>query len=69
MGFVAGKKVGNAVKRTRAKRLLRAHFLTQIDRLAPGQYVWVAKAPLPESDFAETAKAFLLALKRAGALK
>ena len=69
MGFVAGKKVGNAVKRNRAKRLLRAHFLSHIDLLAPGQYVFVAKAPLVTHTFLEQSNAFKLALKRAGALR
>ena len=54
--------------RNRAKRLLRAHFLNHIDRLRPGQYVLVAKSPLVSSEFSESANAFKLALKRAGAL-
>jgi ribonuclease P protein component len=68
VGFVAGKKVGNAVKRNRAKRLLRALFLTHADLLPSGQYVLVAKQALVTHEgFSEIARAFALALKRAGA--
>jgi ribonuclease P protein component len=64
---VAGKKVGNAVKRNQAKRLLRAHFLALIDHLSPGQYVLVAKAPLIGEKHLVVSEAFMLALKRAKA--
>jgi ribonuclease P protein component len=70
VGFVAGKKVGNAVKRNRAKRLLRALFLTQINSLPPGHYVFVAKQALvAHEDFSEITHTFVLALKRAGAYR
>ena len=60
--------MGNAIKRNRAKRLLRAHFLTVIDSLPSGQYVFVAKAPLLKENFSLLAKAFTHALTRADAL-
>jgi ribonuclease P protein component len=56
VAFVASKKVGNAVKRNRAKRLLRAHFIQELHRLKNGSYIFVAKEPILESNFAKTSK-------------
>ncbi len=64
MGFVASKKIGNAVHRNRAKRLLRAHFIENIDLLASGSYVLVAKPSLLNNSFLETEKSYLQALKK-----
>ncbi len=51
VAFVASKKVGNAVYRNRAKRLLKAHFINYCDNLKSGQYIFVAKPPIINSDF------------------
>jgi len=64
VGFVASKKIGNAVKRARAKRRLRALFLRMIPLLKDGEYVLVAKPPLLETPFSELEKAFKRAIKR-----
>ncbi len=68
VGFVASKKVGNAVHRNRAKRLLRAHFIENIDLIATGSYVLVAKPNLISQNFLETKKSYLHALKKCAAL-
>ena len=67
VGFVASKKVGNAVHRNRAKRLLRAHFIENIDLLLKGSYVLVAKPSLLSESFPEVSKAYLHALKKCSA--
>jgi ribonuclease P protein component len=64
VGFVASKKVGNAVKRNRAKRLLRAHFISQIDHLKTGEYILVAKPPLPTATYAEVSRSFADVLRK-----
>jgi ribonuclease P protein component len=68
VGFVASKKIGNAVHRNRAKRLLRAHFIENIDLLASGSYVLVAKPDLLSNSFLGTQKSYLQALQKCTAL-
>ncbi len=68
VGFVASKKIGNAVHRNRAKRLLRAHFIENIDLLSSGSYVLVAKPDLLSNSFLGTQKSYLQALKKCTAL-
>ncbi len=54
--------------RNKAKRLLRAHFIENIDLLASGSYVLVAKPDLLSNSFQGTEKSYLHALKKCSAL-
>ncbi len=48
-GFVAGKKVGGAVERNRARRLLRETLRERLPRIKPGwDLVLIARAPIIE---------------------
>lgn len=49
VGFTATKKIGNAVKRNRAKRRLRALFLEYSSLLKDGTYIFVAKQTISET--------------------
>ena len=54
--------------RNRAKRLLRAHFIENIDLLSKGSFVLVAKPAIIEENYTVTQKAYLYALKKCSAL-
>jgi ribonuclease P protein component len=66
-GVAAGKTVGSAVRRNRAKRLLRnsvSHFLTFI---RPGwDVVIIARKPMVEATLEQTQSALRLLFLRAG---
>jgi ribonuclease P protein component len=66
LGVVASKKVGNAVKRNRAKRLLRASFRDQKDLLV-GSYVLVAKLAIFDLSYESLQEELITALKKVGA--
>jgi len=67
LGVVASKKVGKAVARNRAKRLLRASLREHFNELSQGSFVLVAKAPLLTHSYKEIQEELLGALQRVGA--
>lgn len=69
VGFVASKKVGNAVKRNRAKRRLRALFGKHESLLLSGTYVFVAKNPITDEEYLKIEDSFLLSMKRLNTIK
>ena len=69
VAFVASKKIGNAVARNRAKRLLRANFISICDELSKGSYIFVAKKAILDEEFTKIHKTFKYTLKKVGALK
>ena len=65
----AGWSVGNAVRRNRAKRLLRAAMSPLMPQLVPGSdLLLVARNPLLRSDANEAREALTVLLGRAGLL-
>ena len=67
MGVTAGLAVGNAVKRNRAKRLLRAAMNQLVTAIVPGsQLLLVARSPLAEANVFQAREALSILLKRAG---
>ena len=67
VGVSAGLAVGNAVKRNRAKRLLRTAMNDLLPQTLPGSdLLLIARAPLPGSNFQQTRQALLTLLERAG---
>jgi len=69
VAFVAGKKVGNAVARNKAKRILRAHFVELSSQLNNGTYLFVAKSKLLECSYEVRNNSLRSALKKLNALQ
>ena len=69
VGFTATKKIGNAVKRNRAKRRLRALFLKHSTHLKNGTYIFVAKQSIIEISHTDLEKDFEKVIFRSKALR
>ena len=65
VGFTATKKLGNAVKRNRAKRRLRALFCEYSNSLKDGTYIFVAKVGIFDASFEKLSNDFEKILSRA----
>ncbi len=69
VGVAAGRSVGKAVQRNKAKRRLREIMRPLIPQIAPGyDLMLIARKPLPTADFAEVQRAVLTLLGRANLL-
>jgi len=70
LGIVTSKKIGGAIARSRARRLLRESFrLHQHEFAQPVELVLVARNSIAGKKFADVEKDFLAALNRAKLLK
>jgi ribonuclease P protein component len=70
LGVVTSSRIGNAVVRNRARRLLRESFRLHQDHLAqPVDLVLVARASIADKRFADVERDFLTYLRKAGLLK
>ena len=70
LGVVTSRKIGGAVQRTRARRLLRESFrLHQHDLARPVEIILVARNSIGGKKFADVEKDYLTTLRRAGLLR
>ena len=57
-GFITAKKVGKAVRRNRARRLIREAVRLRLPAIKPGwDLVWVARPSIVEADYGTVSKA------------
>lgn len=70
LGVITGRKIGGAVVRNRARRLLRESFRRhQYDLAGPVDLVLVARASIVGRGFADVERDYLATLRRARLLK
>jgi len=68
-GVTAGRAVGGAVQRNRAKRLIRAALQPHLATVAPGwDIVLIARRPLAQATFQKTQVAIATLMRRANLL-
>lgn len=66
IGVTGGHRVGGAVRRNRAKRLLRSAIWPLLSNITPGwDMILIARFPLPEASMLEIRTAIISLLQRA----
>ncbi len=69
-GITTSKRIGNAVKRSRARRVIRAAFVSLLPRVQGGHdFIFVARTKTPFVKSTAVARAMEKQLKKAGVLK
>lgn len=71
-GFLASKKVGNSVKRNRARRLMKEsyrHLEGKLPQHVHYDFIIIARNTISGKKCAEVEKSLLSAMKRAGVIK
>lgn len=70
MGYLASKKVGNSVKRNRARRLMKESFRQLEKDLIEGRdYIVIARNTIGNTSMQEVKKSMYSAFKKSGLLR
>ncbi len=65
-GFVTGKKIGGAVQRNRARRLMREVYRRHRDKIADGYHlVFVGRVPMTYANYAQAETEIIRLLRKA----
>ena len=64
VGFTVGKKLGCAAVRNRIKRRMRAAVAPLLPRMKPGLYVFIARQPAVDADFAKLCRSMQNLMRR-----
>ena len=69
-GFLASKKVGNSVKRNRARRLMKASYREIADKLPVGyDFIIIARNTISGQKCADVRRSLYSAFKKTGVIK
>jgi len=69
-GFVVSRRVGNAVERNRARRLIKEALRLHRPRIRPGwDLVWIARTQMAEAEFSQVMQSVGVLLEQAGLLE
>lgn len=70
LAFLASKKVGNSVKRNRARRLMKESLrLSDVDLPCGYDFIFIARNTICDAKCKEVQKSLMSALKRTGVIK
>lgn len=64
VGFSVGKKIGCAVERNRVKRRMRAAVTPLLPRMKQGLYIFIARQPAAQADYARLCRSMQVLLRR-----
>ncbi|MBG90843.1 MAG: ribonuclease P protein component [Actinobacteria bacterium] len=63
-GFVASKKVGGAVSRNRARRVLKEFYRHHYHQIIPSEIIWVARRHIVKTPFHQMQQDLIKCLKK-----
>nr|WP_281529590.1 ribonuclease P protein component [Campylobacter hominis] len=69
LAVITGKKIGNAVVRNHSRRVIKSIFYSLRNEISCGEYIFIVKSKISQTNFSQIEKSLKWALKRLGAIK